>query len=143
MFDTAYFTVFSGYGLSTGITLVFIGLYYSGYGKTFMNKVTYYNVETGINVLGFILNHFCHFFLGYFIGINFDLFRENLSYLDYINVITFYLLSYLTRFLSIICFGPLIKGLANYDLSLKKVILLTLSNFKIDMSLLIALFAFT
>lgn len=139
----AYTTVFSGWGLSTGITLVFVGLYYAGYGKTFMSKSTYANVETGINWVGFLLNHFCHFFIGFIMGLRIEDFQKYISWWDVYFTLVFYVLSYFTRFFSIIILFPVIKGFANYDLTFKKIILLTLSNFKIDMSLLIAVFAFT
>ena len=55
----AYFTVYGGTGISTGVTLVFLGLFYAGFGKNYLYKSTTMNVELGVNWLAFVLNHFC------------------------------------------------------------------------------------
>lgn len=78
-----------------------------------------------MNWIGFIMSLVCIFIIGFIIGFKFDFIYANVFPWDILYPLIFYPVSFLTRFLSILLFTPLLKLFSNYDFTLKKIAILT------------------
>jgi hypothetical protein len=80
--------------------------------------------------------------MGYIIGINLLIVRENSSFAEVWQVLLFFFLTFLTRFATLLLLHPIMQFVGGYAFDGKKVALLTLNNFRSDALLIMCILFF-
>jgi hypothetical protein len=109
MYLFAFLTIWGGLGIACGISLVFLGISYSWYGKNFINSKADSGVRTGINFFNINLDHISTFGIGFLCGSQSITFSQFLYFEDIVNTLILYFLNHVARFFSISLLSPLIK----------------------------------
>lgn len=117
-------SIYGNIGISPNPTLIFLGLFYAGFGKNYIYRETYNNVESTMNWFGFVMSVVCVYIIGFIVGFKYQFILCNLYFKDLLKPFIFYPFFYLTRFISLLLFSPLLKKFSNYDFSIKKIIVL-------------------
>jgi hypothetical protein len=132
-FLLAYIALFGGIGFSMGVSTITCGLFFSAYGKNYLYRSTAKAIETVFRTICFCFDSLYGFLVGYIIGINILQLHASGQVSEFGKVLTFFLLSFMTRFATILILYPLLSVVGGYNLNYKKVVLLSLSNFRSDL----------
>jgi NhaP-type Na+/H+ and K+/H+ antiporter len=124
----AWAALFSPIGASIGISVMILGLILNGFGKVNIYKES----TVAVNSFWIFLNGAMGNLMFYLIGIIFGMhgiFHLTIDWYDIIRMLALYVLSHLTRFLSIVMFWPFLRRFG-YGISIKKIIVMSFSNFR-------------